>query len=106
MNSPAPAGQDEPDQGLARSIRMQATASGQGQIHQAGRDQLFVFNLPPLPAPARQIVEGDIPQRPRAFQERSDLLARLHERVDGPGAAVIDAVTGTPGVGKSLLAAS
>ncbi|WP_066360716.1 tetratricopeptide repeat protein [Herbidospora mongoliensis] len=105
MNSPAPAGQDEPDQGPAGSTRMEATASGQGRINQAGHNQ-FIFNLPPLPAPARQIVEGDIPQRPRAFQQRGDLLARLHGQVDGRGAAVIDAVTGTPGVGKSLLAAS
>ncbi|SFL09118.1 Tetratricopeptide (TPR) repeat [Streptosporangium canum] len=85
---------------------MEAEASGDSRVYQAGRDQ-FIFNLPPLPAsPIRQIVEGDVPQRPRAFQERAGLLARLHERVDGHGAAVIDAVTGTPGVGKSLLAAS
>ncbi|MET8049732.1 tetratricopeptide repeat protein [Streptosporangium sp. NPDC005286] len=106
MSASASAGNNEAGQGPGESIRMEAKASGGGRVYQAGRDQ-FIFNLPPLPAaPIRQIVEGDVPQRPRAFQERADLLARLHERVDGHGAAVIDAVTGTPGVGKSLLAAS
>ncbi|WP_063765590.1 tetratricopeptide repeat protein [Herbidospora cretacea] len=90
---------------------MEATASGRGRAYQAGRDQtvnetVLAFHLPPLPPSAMQIIEGDIPQQPRAFQERADLLERLHERVVGRGAAVVDAVTGTPGVGKSLLAAS
>ncbi|WP_202609489.1 tetratricopeptide repeat protein [Herbidospora solisilvae] len=94
---------------------MDATASGRARIYQSGGGQTIneinqqtalTFQLPPLPPPPRQIVEGDIPQQPRAFQERADLLVRLHERVDGQGAAVVDAVTGTPGVGKSLLAAS
>ncbi len=59
------------------------------------------------PPPVReQIVEGDIPQQPRAFQLREDLLERLHERISRTGAAVVDAVTGTPGVGKTMLAAS
>ncbi|GAA4102765.1 tetratricopeptide repeat protein [Nonomuraea soli] len=65
-----------------------------------------------------QIVEGDIPRRPVAFQPRPDLIKVLRARmrqegaavIEGAtvvdGAAVIDAVTGTPGVGKSLLAAS
>ncbi|WP_066376498.1 tetratricopeptide repeat protein [Herbidospora mongoliensis] len=65
-----------------------------------------VINNHPLSPVVEQIVEGDIPQQPRAFQERADLLERLHERVVGQGVAVVDAVTGTPGVGKSLLAAS
>ncbi|NAS20076.1 tetratricopeptide repeat protein [Herbidospora sp. NEAU-GS84] len=65
-----------------------------------------VINNPVPHSVPEQIVEGDIPQQPRAFQERADLLARLHERVLGQGAAIVDAVTGTPGVGKSLLAAS
>ncbi len=80
---------------------MEATALDDGQIYQASHDQ-FIFNLPPLPSPARQIVEGYIPQQPRAFQKRADLLERLHRR----GGAVVNAVTSTPGVEKSLLAAS
>lgn len=57
-------------------------------------------------AVAGQIVEGDIPQQPRGFQPREDLLERLHGQVAARGAAVVCALTGTPGVGKSLLAAS
>ncbi|WP_062437207.1 tetratricopeptide repeat protein [Herbidospora daliensis] len=80
-------------------------------MYQAARDlhiteTVLHFHLPRLPAPPQQIVEGEIPQQPLAFQERADLLERLHERVTGHGTAVVDAVTGTPGVGKSLLAAS
>ncbi|GAA1018508.1 tetratricopeptide repeat protein [Acrocarpospora pleiomorpha] len=61
----------------------------------------------PDPEPGSgQIVEGDIPQRPRAFQQRPVLLEALKRRIRAEGEAVIDAVTGTPGVGKSMLAAS
>ncbi|MFI9846752.1 tetratricopeptide repeat protein, partial [Nonomuraea sp. NPDC051941] len=75
-------------------------------------------HYPPTPEPG-QIVEGDIPQRPPAFQPRPQLLQRLAELLgdqapghsgdedDGSrGTAVICAVGGTPGVGKSMLAAS
>ncbi|MFG1967624.1 tetratricopeptide repeat protein [Nonomuraea sp. NPDC049028] len=87
-------------------------------------------HYPPAPEPG-QIVEGDIPQRPPGFQPRPRLLQRLagllgdqvpgHGGDDGGGgggdddggggiggggAAVICAVGGTPGVGKTLLAAS
>ncbi|WP_343971395.1 tetratricopeptide repeat protein [Streptosporangium amethystogenes] len=53
-----------------------------------------------------QVVEGDIPAQPVAFQVRTDLLARLHTQVAVGGAAVVCTLTGTPGVGKTLLAAS
>ncbi|GAA4049257.1 FxSxx-COOH system tetratricopeptide repeat protein [Nonomuraea soli] len=58
-----------------------------------------------------QIVEGDIPRRPRAFQPRPELeqlRARMREEGEAviEGAAIVDALTGTPGMGKSLLAAS
>lgn len=53
-----------------------------------------------------QIVEGEIPQQPRGFQLREDMLQRLDDQVAVSGAAVICALTGTPGVGKTLLAAS
>ncbi|WP_214414688.1 tetratricopeptide repeat protein [Sphaerisporangium fuscum] len=55
---------------------------------------------------AEQIVEGDIPQQPRGFQLRQELLERLHGQVAATGAAVVSAVTGKPGVGKTMLAAS
>src|SRR5687768_14733962 len=71
---------------------------------------------PPVPEPG-QIVEGDIPQRPPGFQprrrQRQQLAALLgepgqdrQEGAAGGGAVVICAVSGTPGVGKTMLAAS
>ncbi|MFG1967627.1 tetratricopeptide repeat protein, partial [Nonomuraea sp. NPDC049028] len=76
-----------------------------------------VHTYPPAPEPG-QIVEGDIPQRPPGFQSREQLLHQLANRLGDPapgqsgeegdsgGAAVICAVGGTPGVGKTMLAAS
>ncbi|WP_235968260.1 tetratricopeptide repeat protein [Herbidospora solisilvae] len=113
MNGPASPGQEEPGQGPGESIHQEATASGHGEINQAGGDltvhktvNTMNIHLPPPAPPAGQIVEGDIPQRPPAFQSRPGLLDALKAQVRQEGAAVIDAVTGTPGVGKSLLAAS
>ncbi|GAA4966095.1 FxSxx-COOH system tetratricopeptide repeat protein [Nonomuraea thailandensis] len=94
---------------------MDATASGQGHVYQAAGDQTINHHYPPRPEPG-QIVEGDIPQRPPGFQPRPQLRQRLidllgglepdgQESADG-GAAVICALAGTPGVGKTLLAAS
>ncbi|NAS27393.1 tetratricopeptide repeat protein [Herbidospora sp. NEAU-GS84] len=90
---------------------MEATVFDHGVINQAGRDltvnkTVNHLHLPPPAPPVGQIVEGDIPQRPLAFQPRPELLDELKAKVGEEGAAVIDAVTGTPGVGKSLLAAS
>ncbi|MFB9681669.1 tetratricopeptide repeat protein [Streptosporangium vulgare] len=53
-----------------------------------------------------QIVEGDIPRQPPGFQPRAELVKYLAEQVAARGAAVVCALTGTPGVGKSVLAAS
>ncbi|MEU8199237.1 tetratricopeptide repeat protein [Microbispora amethystogenes] len=64
-----------------------------------------------------QIVEGDIPQRPPGFQPREQLSQRLagllgdqapatHADTGRGGAVVICAMAGTPGVGKTMLAAS
>ncbi|WP_283136703.1 tetratricopeptide repeat protein [Rhizohabitans arisaemae] len=58
------------------------------------------------PVSAEQIVEGDIPAQPPGFQLRERLLQDLHAQVGAAGAAVVSAVTGTPGVGKTMLAAS
>ncbi|WP_203879928.1 DUF7779 domain-containing protein, partial [Planobispora takensis] len=60
---------------------------------------------PAHPAKDEQIVEGDIPAPPPGFQLREELLQKVHAQVGPAGAAVISAVTGTPGVGKTLLAA-
>jgi hypothetical protein len=59
-----------------------------------------------LPTVHEQIVEGDIPQAPRAFQAREYLLEHLHTQVSAAGTAIVFAVTGAPGVGKTTLAAS
>ncbi|MEO3813649.1 FxSxx-COOH system tetratricopeptide repeat protein [Sphaerisporangium sp. B11E5] len=71
--------------------------------HVAGN--LTITQAEPRP-PAEQIVEGDIPAQPPGFQLREELLQRLHAQVGAAGTAVVSAVTGTPGVGKTLLAAS
>ena len=46
-----------------------------------------------------QVVTGDVPQPPLAFQPRADLLAEL--RAAGSGVSVVRAVTGMRGVGKT-----
>ncbi|MGW5155597.1 FxSxx-COOH system tetratricopeptide repeat protein [Nonomuraea wenchangensis] len=100
----------------ARRAQLRARASGQGQVYQSARDQTIHHHYPSAPAPG-QIVEGDIPQRPPGFQPRESLLRQLAELLGDPaadggeedaggGAAVICAVAGTPGVGKTMLAAS
>ncbi|MGA5761915.1 FxSxx-COOH system tetratricopeptide repeat protein [Nonomuraea bangladeshensis] len=101
----------------ARRAQLRAQASGQGRIYQSARDQTIHHHYPPTPDPG-QIVEGDIPQRPPGFEPRESLLRQLAELLGDPtpdqavqdagggGAAVICAVAGTPGVGKTMLAAS
>ncbi|MEU6786673.1 tetratricopeptide repeat protein, partial [Nonomuraea angiospora] len=96
---------------------MEGTASGQGRVYQAAGNQTINHNYPPKLEPG-QIVEGDIPQCPPGFQPREQLLQRLADLLgdaapgrsgqeDGHGGAVvICALGGTPGVGKTMLAAS
>ena len=71
-------------------------------FNQARFEQL-VIQPPPAPA-AGPVVAGEVPQPPVAFQPRADLLAALRE--SGPGVAVVRAVTGMRGVGKTQVAAA
>jgi tetratricopeptide (TPR) repeat protein len=62
-------------------------------------------NLPLAPvAAAGQVVVGEVPREPVAFQPRGPLLAEVAGAVAGGGRAVLCALAGGRGVGKSQLA--
>jgi len=86
------------DTKVGRDLIQLANVAGNVTITQASSDGAA--------EDVRQIVVGDIPAPPPGFQLRDELLERLHTQVGVGGAAVVSAVTGTPGVGKTLLAAS
>jgi tetratricopeptide (TPR) repeat protein len=67
--------------------------------------EYVTVNLPDAPVRA-QIVDGPVPQKPKGYQPRDKLLTQLHHHVGVAGAAMVNAVTGAPGVGKTLLAAA
>ena len=95
-----------PDNSRAVEVRdSQAIQAGGGNIQN-------IYNYPALatPAPAASadppacLVVGEVPQRAPAFQPRPDLIDQLE--ASGPGIAVVRAVTGMRGVGKTQLAAA
>jgi Tetratricopeptide repeat/Caspase domain len=69
------------------------------------RGDLIQVN-PPDALVRAQIVDGPVPQKPKGYQPRDELLTQLHHHVGVAGAALVNAVTGAPGVGKTLLAAA
>ncbi|MEV4800151.1 FxSxx-COOH system tetratricopeptide repeat protein [Nonomuraea sp. NPDC049421] len=95
----------------AVEVRMEATASGNARIYQAGRDQ--VVNETVLPEivlrPVTEVVAPpglvNLPRHTRTFVGRGDELARLEVALRGGNEVVVSAVHGLGGVGKSTLAA-
>jgi tetratricopeptide (TPR) repeat protein len=62
-------------------------------------------HLPPAPEPVRgQVVVGEFPREPVAFQPRQELMAAVGGVLAGGRAAVVCALAGGRGVGKSQLA--
>src|SRR5258708_5313122 len=76
----------------------------QGGIVGDRNRQINNYAAPRPPQRPERIVVGNVPQVPPAFQPREDLLAEL--RAVGPGVAVVRAVTGMRGVGKTQVAAA
>jgi hypothetical protein len=90
-------------------IEMHAEARGSSTLTQIGQQ---INQPPPLPEQAfRPWAELAVPAglsnvpRPGLFMGRTGELARLDAALAGPGGAVVQAVHGLGGVGKSTLAA-
>lgn len=83
-----------------------STEAPHGQGVQIGVHNIQVNNFYTLSTPPalRCLAVGNVPQAPLAFQPRTDLMAAL--RAAGPGVAIVRAVSGMRGVGKTQVAAA
>ena len=77
--------------------------AGGRDAYAAARD-LIIYQAVRSGSAPNQVVVGNVPQAPQAFQPREELLGQLREA--GPGVRVVRAVTGMRGVGKTQLAAA
>ena len=95
-----------PDNSHAVEVRdSQAIQAGTGNAQYIYNYPTPATLTPATPAePPTCLVVGEVPQRAPAFQPRPDLIDQLE--ASGPGIAVVRAVTGMRGVGKTQIAAA
>ncbi len=92
------------DPGGAPAARVDLTGGKGVQVGDGGIQVNVFRGQPPSARSAGQVVAGNVPQAPQAFQPREDLREALHAA--GPGVSVVRAVTGMRGVGKTQVAAA
>ncbi|GHH72514.1 tetratricopeptide repeat protein [Streptosporangium violaceochromogenes] len=85
--------------------------SAQQDAYAAGRDMHInmIQAPPPVPAPVRfegPVVSADIPREPKAFQPRPGVMEELRRAAESGRVAVVCALTGARGVGKTQIAAA
>ncbi|MEU8364738.1 ATP-binding protein [Nonomuraea sp. NPDC048882] len=110
--TPGKGTEGEPDRPAARPhVQQIGTASGHGRVYQAGRD--LTVHETVLPATAlRPVTEVDappttvnVPGHQQLFVGRDEELAALRTTLSAGRPAVVAAVHGLGGIGKSTLAA-
>ncbi|MGW2196530.1 tetratricopeptide repeat protein, partial [Streptosporangium sp. NPDC001682] len=107
MGTPPPFLPAEPEDDPPQTPVSQVN-SAQRDIYAAARD-MYVTQALPVPAPVRPkgpVVSADIPREPKAFQPRPELMEALQRAAESGQVAVICALTGARGVGKTQIAAA